>query len=135
VKLRGQGQRFYLPNFTHLAPRGTVSTSGVTVNGATAVNATSVTFAAAGAIKTLLAGDYFQVGAEMKMVVADAASDGLGAMTVTFEPPARLIFAHAAAVTFLNPTVKMMLKSADIKWSFKQAQLHGFSIDCVEDFS
>lgn len=135
VKLRGQANRFYLPNYSKPYPRGTINLTGVTVNGALAQGATSATFASAGNAKTLLTGDFFSIGGELKMAVADATSSSGGAITVTFEPPLRSAVTNGSAVVLAKPTVLMMLKEPASSWGLRPGQISNFNLDCIESFS
>jgi len=119
VKLRGQANRALLYNFVRSVPRGTITTSGVTVNGALALGATQLTLASCGNTKTLLTGDFLGVGGQLLMVVdGPYTSDGAGAMAnVVFEHPLRAAVSSGAAVTLTKPTCRMVLTSSEIEWS------------------
>jgi len=119
VKLRGQANRALLYNFARSVPRGTITTSGVTVNGALAIGATQLTLAGCGNTKTLLTGDWIGVGGQLLMVVdGPYTSDGAGAMAnVVFEHPLRAAVSSGAAVTLTKPTFRMVQISPEIEWS------------------
>lgn len=107
ARLRGRAGRFTLHNVARPAPRGTASGTPL-VNGAGQTGATlNLDGLAPGA--TLLAGDFFGVNGELKMVVADATANGSGEMAVTFEPPLRATPADNAPVTLTQPTAIFML--------------------------
>ncbi len=113
AELRGMAGRFTLHDMAAPNPRGTITTSGVTLNGALAQGISTGVFAGCGNAKTLLRGDKFAVAGELKIVVnADKISDGAGAMTaIRFEPPVRAAagWADGAAVTLASPTATFML--------------------------
>jgi len=119
VKLRGQANRALIHNFARSVPRGTITVSGVTVNGALAIGATQLTLAGCGNTKTLLTGDWIGVGGQLLMVVdGPYTSDGAGAMAnVVFEHPLRAAVSSGAAVTLTKPTCRMVQVSSDIEWS------------------
>ena len=119
VKLRGQANRALLYNFARSVPRGTITTSGVTVNGALAIGATQLTLAGCGNTKTLLTGDWIGLGGQLLMVVdGPYTSDAAGAMAnVVFEHPLRAVVSSGAAVTLTKPTCRMVQISPEIDWS------------------
>lgn len=118
AKLRGQANRALVPYTARRVPRGTITTSGVTVNGALSAGASQLTLAGCGNAKTLLTGDYFSVGGEFKMVVdGPYTSTAGGAMSnVKFEPPLRAAVSNGASVTLSSPTCRMVQKAADTGW-------------------
>ncbi len=138
AKLRGQANRLLVPYFGRTVPRGTLTTSGVTVNGALSQGATQLTLAGAGNTKTLQTGDLFSVGGELKLVVdGPYTSDAAGAMaSVKFEPPLRAAVADGAAVTLSSPTCTMVKKSADAGWTTRQGLISEFeTIELEEAFT
>ncbi len=118
MKLRGQTNRALLPVFERPTPKGTIALSGVTVNGALAAGATQATLAGAGNTKTLLTGDYMKLGDQIVMVVdGPYTSDAAGAMaSVKFEYPLRAAVSSGASVTLNQPTMRMVLRSAEAGW-------------------
>lgn len=131
----GQSNRALIPYFKRRSPRGTITTSGVTVNGALAAGATQLTLAGCGNAKTLLTGDCFAVGGEFKMVVdGPYTSDGVGAMAnVKFEPPLRAAVSSGAGVTLDAPTVRMILKSAEAGWDTRAGLVSEFDSLAFEE--
>lgn len=119
VKLRGQANRALIYNFARPVPRGTLNTSGVTVNGALALGATQLSLAGCGNTKTLLTGDFLGIGGQLLMAVdGPYTSDAAGAMpNVVFEHPLRAAVSSGAAVTLTKPTCRMLLASSDLEWS------------------
>ncbi len=57
----------------------------------------------------LLAGDYFEVGGELKMVTSQVDSDATGAATVQFRPSLRTSPTDNSVLTLIDPKVTMML--------------------------
>lgn len=130
ARLRGRAGRFTLHNFARPAPRGTIAGT-VLVKGAGQTGTTlAIDGCAAGA--TLLAGDFFAVAGELKMVVADAVADGAGEMSVTFEPPLRAAPADNAPLTLDRPTATFMLFGDEAKWTTQPGKFSTFPIDAVE---
>jgi len=138
AQLRGSSGRFFLTDFTHPAPRGSISAPGaVTVNGANQVGNTVTTSGwTASQSGLLLKGDYFQFSnGELKMVTKDVTSDVSGNATITFEPPIRISPSNAAAITLTDYSVTMMLSSNESRWtSNNEALLSNISIECIEGF-
>jgi hypothetical protein len=58
----------------------------------------------------LMAGDYFQVGSELKMMTADALADGNGFATLEFTPPLRVSPTDNAAIITEKPSCIMKLR-------------------------
>lgn len=133
AQLRGKAGRFYLCNFARQMPRGTASGTPL-VKGA---SQTGTTLALDGftAGATLLAGDYFAVGGELKIVVADAAADGSGEMSVTFEPPLRTSPADNAPVTLSQPSATFMLTDDAMRTLTRPGKFSDIAIDAVEVWS
>lgn len=130
AKLRGRAGRFYLHNLARPQPRGTLTGTPL-VKGAAQTGATlAIDGCTVGA--TLLAGDFIGINGELKMVVADAAADGAGEMSLTIEPPLRSSPADNAALTLVQPTATFMLAADESKWSTAPGKFSTFAIDAVE---
>ncbi len=133
VKLRGRAGRFTLHNFARAEPRGTQRGAPL-VKGASQTGTTlAIDGCTVGA--TLLAGDFFAVNGELKMVVADATADGAGEMSLTFEPPLRSSPADNDALTLSQPPATFMLAGDEAKWSTQPGKFSSFPIDCIEAWS
>jgi hypothetical protein len=130
VKLRGRAGRFYLHNFARPTPRGTLTGTPLVMGAAQTGNTLIIDGCAVGA--TLLAGDFFGVNGELKMVVADAAANGSGQMTLTLEPPLRSSPADNAAITLVQPTATFMLANDEAKWNTQPGTFSSFPMDCIE---
>jgi hypothetical protein len=130
VKLRGRAGRFTLHNFARAMPRGTQAGTPLVKGAAQTGNTLLIDGCTVAA--TLLAGDYFTVNGELKMIVADATADGAGEMTLTFEPPLRTAPADNAALTLASPTAVFMLASDELKWNTQPGKFSSFPIDCIE---
>lgn len=90
--LRGRLGTFLLGPRHVTRPRGTVNLTGVTVNGG-GQTGRSLAVAGMGASKTLLAGDWLQLGGgtstRIHRVVEDVTANGSGQATLTIEPALR----------------------------------------------
>lgn len=110
AQLRGAAGRFYLWDHNQPYPSG-IATGTPVVNGAGQTGSSlSVSGWTASKTGILKAGDYFQVGTELKMMVADANSNGSGIATLTFEPPLRAAPANGASIITTRPKCIMRLK-------------------------
>lgn len=133
AKLRGRAGRFYLHNFARPTPRGTIAGTPL-VKGASQTGA-SLLIDGCTVGTTLLAGDYFGVNSELKLVVADATANGSGEMTLTFEPPLRSSPADNAAITTASPKAVFMLTGDETKWTSRAPSLTTTPFNCVEAWS
>lgn len=115
ARMRGRAGRCYVHNIARPTPQGT-ALGTPRVNGASQVGRTLSTDGWT-PDATLLAGDFFAVGGELKMVVADATADAGGEMSITFEPALRAAPADNAALTVTRPTCVMMLTEDIARWN------------------
>lgn len=130
--LRGQSGRFYLWNMGCPIPRGAATGTPV-VSGAAQTGTTLVTSGwAISTANILRAGDYFTVNSELKMLVADASSNGSGVATLTFEPPLRSSPPNAAAITTTKPTAVFKLDEDTVRWNTQVPFFDAISIAATE---
>lgn len=106
--LRGRAGTTLIGPRQAVRPRGTCNTAGVTVaTGGAAAKARALPLAGLGSGKTLLQGDFLQLGSgdtsRVHMVVQDATADGSGNATISIEPPLRSSYLAGAAVTLIEP--------------------------------
>lgn len=133
AKMRGQANRVDLWPFDRETPRGTAGGTPL-VQGGSQTGASIVTDGwTAGA--TLLTGDYFQIGTQLFMAVADGTANGSGVMTITCEPPIRTSPADNAALTLTKPKARFMLASPEIGWDVRVRGFADFAFDLIEAFS
>ncbi len=135
ISLRGQAGNFYLHDHTHPTPRGAAAGTPV-VYGASQTGSQLITSGwNVNVPDILLAGDYIQVGNELKMVVADADSDANGRATLQIEPPWRNSPTDAAAIITDHP--RALMKLTDNKQGLKSqpGPFSSTTITCVEDLS
>jgi hypothetical protein len=132
AQLRGRSGRFYMHNLARPLPRG-IATGTPVVSGAGQSGTTLVTSgwtpSTAGILK---AGDFFGVNGELKLLVADAASNGAGLATLTFEPPLRASPANAAAITTTRPTATFRLDDDVTAFATTAPGLDSFSLAATE---
>lgn len=133
ASLRGQSGRFYLPAFDKRIPSGTALGSPQ-VKG---VNQTGSTLAIDGCTANqaafLKAGDYFQVGDELKIMTANAATDSAGETTLNFAPVLRTSPADNAAI--ITATPKLVAALADqnqVRWSQQPGAFYAMAVSFLE---
>jgi hypothetical protein len=87
----------------------------------------------AGQTGVVKVGDYIQVGTELKIVTADANSDGSGNTTISIAPPIRVSPNDNAAIVVTNPTVIMCLSDGNqARWQVQPTPVYNLSIACEE---
>ncbi len=134
AQLRGLAGRFYAGDPGAKRPRGTALGTPL-VNGGSQTGATLVTDGwTPSQAQALLPGDYFQVGNELKLVVATTVVGGTGAATIAFEPPLRASPADNASIVTVNPVCTMRLVEPTSGWDIEEAGLYGFAFAGVEAF-
>jgi hypothetical protein len=106
ASMRGRVGTALVGPMIHARPRGTANTAGV-ATGTAAARARALPVTGLGAGKTLLAGDFLQLGsgagARLHQLVATATADGAGAATLDIEPPLRAPVTPGNAVTLMAP--------------------------------
>lgn len=132
MRLRGRSGLFYLWNMARPTPRG-VATGAPVVSGAgqggTSLLTSGWTPSTGGLLKK---GDFFGVNGELKMCVADVASNESGAATLVFEPPLRASPADVAAIATSNPTAVFRLDDDVSRWVTNAPFFDTFSIAATE---
>lgn len=132
ASLRGQSGRFYLtPPGWKRAGTGT-GTPLVKGSGQTGSSITTDGWTAnyAGVV---LAGDYINIGTELKMVTADATSDSGGNATISFIPPIRTTPADNSSVVVTAPTVIMALADGkQARWQAQPTPIYNLTLACEE---
>jgi hypothetical protein len=135
TKLRGLAGRFYAGDPNASVPRGTALGTPL-VNGGSQTGTSLITDAwTPTQAQALLPGDYFQVGTELKIVVATVVADGSGNATITFEPPLRASPANNAPIITSNPVCIMRLTDPSQGWDIEPSSIYGFSFTAVESFA
>lgn len=132
VSLRGRSGRFYLTPPEHKTPAG--SAGGSPVVSAASQTGSTLTITGCTANKTgwLLAGDYFQVGYELKMITQDINTDASGNATLVFQPPLRTSPALNAQIVTSSPKCVMALADdKQAQWAV-QPEAYAVSVACFE---
>jgi len=135
ASLRGESGRFYLspPGYV----RAGIGTGSPLVKGA-AQTGLSITIDGCTSSVTgwLLAGDYVQIGDELKMITADANTDSGGNATLSFVPPIRVSPADNSAVITTAPKCIMKLKdNSQVRWPMQPGRIYAMSVAIEEALS
>lgn len=134
VGLRGKLETVYFIPYEARTLGGTGSGTPL-VNGASQSGNSLITDGWAASQTVLMAGDYFEVNGELKMVTSDVTSSGTGAATIQFEPDLRASPADGTAIIVNNPKCKMYLKNGDqAAWQLSQTQKCNATLEWVERF-
>lgn len=132
TSLRGQAGRFYLtpPACVRAGSAGgSPIVKGAGQTGA-AINIDGCTPNITGWI---MAGDFFQIGTELKMATADANSDSGGNATISFVPPIRVSPADNGAVVVNSPKAIMMLTNGNqARWQAQPTPIYAMSLAVEE---
>ena len=80
----------------------------------------------------LKAGDYVQIGDYLKVVLADADSDGSGNVQIEVWPEVRNAVADNTALITASPTGLWRLASNDLSYDIDSVSLYGISFSAVE---
>lgn len=135
--LRGKAGRFYLTPFDHPIPYGNPSGNPL-VDGSDQIGSSlDIKGCTANISGWLLAGDFVQIGNELKMITEDVDIDSDGKGTLKFEPSLRVSPIDGSSIITSYPKAIMMLSDDNqTKWSaaFGTAteKLYAFSIACEE---
>ena len=133
-RLQGRVHSFsgYDPN--HRSPAGTIAGSTLLVDGASQTGTSLTLDGAAASTLVLKAGDFFSVNSELKMVTADATSDGSGDITVNFVPSLRSSPSDNASITTTNPVCTMKLTGDSTTYNINNSTIYGISFSGLEVF-
>ena len=137
TELLGPSGRFFGFDPVAKTPLGTGVGDSPLVDGASQTGKSFNTKAWTGTQTGLLiAGDYFTVNGELKLVTASVDSDGGGLATINFVPSLRVSPADNAALTLSNPTCTMRIAQDDSAfWDFNTAQHYGITFEGIEAFA
>jgi hypothetical protein len=78
------------------------------------------------------AGEYFEVNGELKIVTANAVSNGSGLATVNFEPALRASPTNSSSLVITNPKTKFRLADSSAAWNIQPGRFYSITIDAVE---
>ena len=133
-RLQGRVHSFYGYDANHRSPSGTIAGSTLLVNGASQTGTSLTLDGAAASTLVLKAGDFFTVNSELKMVTADATSDGSGDVTVNFVPSLRSSPSNDASITTTNPVCTMKLTGDSTSYNINNSTIYGISFSGLEVF-
>lgn len=81
-------------------------------------------------------GDYIQIGTELKMVTADATSNGTGQATINFTPPLRKATVNNAVVNASAPKgVFYLANDTQASWRLSAPYIYAISFSGEEDIT
>jgi hypothetical protein len=104
------------------------------LNAATAQGDVVVTIVdATQAAKTLVAGDWLQIGTQLVMVVIGGTANGAGLISVTIEPPLRDAHLIGASVVWDKPVALFRRRQAASGWDYDQTFVSNFTLELIED--
>lgn len=142
LQLRGRVNYLLAWNPAQVAPRGTMRGT-MTLNASASAGATSVviTAGAGEASKTILSGSPLTIGSglgtsQLVHTVSDATANGSGVITVTVEPPLRMGFSSATAVTWDKAAAYFKTVNDATAWDHYDGALHqDFALDLLETWN
>ncbi len=132
TRLNGQEHRFLVTNYSSV-PRGTLDGSPVVSGAGQSGNTLNIAGAGASVVGWIQAGDFFEVNGELKQCVADADSDGAGAVTVEFVPRLRVSPPDGDPIIVTNPSGTFLLSDDAVTWAVQPGTFTALAIDCIED--
>lgn len=140
LRLRGQTNRLELHPVAHPQPRGTMrGVMTLAAPLAAGADACTITAGTGQASRTLLAGDWLQIGtglgtSQLIRVAADAASNGSGVIAITFDHVARLAYPAGAVVTWSRPLGYWLRSDTDSTWGYVGRRGGQQRVELVEAF-
>ena len=143
LRLRGRVNHLAAWDPARPTPRGTIrGTLTLAATAAAGATVVSVTGGVGQAAKTVVAGDWFQIGAglgtsQLVMCTAAATADGAGVVSLSFEPPLRQGYASATAVAWDKPLAYYRQQTESTSWTYinNGAMVSGLSLDLLEAWS
>ena len=134
VQVLGQADNFTLTPHDY-SPRGAFGGTPV-VNGAgQSGNALNIDGCSASVTNWIRAGDFFQVGTELKMATQDASSNGSGEVALSFVPELRSAPGDGASITTTEPTGVFRFVQPRMGWSSRPPFISLMTLECVEDIT
>jgi len=137
AQLRGPGGRFYFGDPDNQTQRGVLGGTPLVKGASQTGNSVNIDGASASVENWMRKGDYFAIDVpsghrELKMVTADADTDSLGEVTLTFTPPFRESPADNAAIITTNPTTVVQLTGEYTPWSGDRNKRIQVSFSAIE---
>lgn len=134
AKLRGQANRFTVSPWRYESPRGAGGGTPLVKGGSQTGNSLDIDGAPTTTTDWLVAGDYFAVNGELKLVIADVDTDGAGEATITFEPALRAAPPDNDPLTLTNPLATFVLTETVVGWDIAPGGRDTFTLAGVEFF-
>ena len=132
LELRGQVGTFTLPVPGVTGPSTNYSGLAGVVNGIALLGDSIPTDGWTASTPLLNRGDFFMIGGELKMCMADISSSGTGTAIIVFEPAIVTSPTNNSVVVINNPFVTMRMATDGLSWSLTSPVLHSFSFEAVE---
>ncbi len=132
LELRGQVGTFNLPVPGVTGPSTNYSGTVGVVKGAGLLGDSIPTDGWTASAAILNRGDFFMLGTELKMCMANISASGIGEATIVFEPALVQAPADNSVVTINNPFVIMRMGTDILSWSLTAPVIHSFTFDAVE---
>jgi hypothetical protein len=134
AELDGAAQTFFANDPAATIPQGTGS--GVPlVDGGGQSGSQLITNGWSPSQTVLKAGDYFQIGSELKMITANAVSDISGSATLKFKPALRSIPADNAPLIVTNPhCVMRLVDDEQTSWHVDESRFYTLQFSAIEAF-
>ena len=133
-RLQGRVHSFFGYDANHRSPSGTIAGSTLLVDGANQTGTSLTLDGGANSTLVLKAGDFFSVNNELKMITANATTDGSGNVTVNFVPSLRSSPGDDAVITTTNPVCTMKLTGDSTTYSINTSSIYGISFSGAEVF-
>ena len=140
MRLRGGVNILAMWDFNKPAPLGTMR-GAPTLSGNAIAGATVLALTGAGVSKTLLAGDWLQVGtghgtSQLFKVVVDVTLSAGGTGSVTVEPPVRKQLNTGSVVLWDKPLGYYRMTGQEFAWNAVPGAIltEGYSVELLEDF-
>lgn len=133
TSLRGRSGRFWFSPFDHPVPEGAAGGLPMVKGSGQTGSELIIDGCTGNTTGWLLAGDYFQVGNELKLITEDIDTDASGNAVLKFVPPLRTSPADNAPIITSNPSCVMML--SDDQQARQQVQpghIYALTMACEE---
>ena len=132
TKLNGQEHRFTLSDISH-TQRGTFGGTPVVDGASQTGSSLDIRGASINTANWIREGDFFQVGSELKQVLADVTTDGSGDATITFGPRIRTSPSDGAPITTTAPTATFLIAQPRTVFAMRPGGVASLSLTAIED--
>lgn len=132
IELRGQLGTFYMSVPGYSGPSTNYSGTQGAVKGASQLGESVTTDNWTINTPIMNRGDYFNLGSELKMCMADVSSDGIGEATILFEPTLGNSPADDSSIELDDPTAIMRMATDTNTWNIRSPIMNKFSFEAVE---